>query len=177
MKKLDTSEITAKRTTLKEREQRLMESSWFLNRKLFGDDCGIDINDFDGASYAFFLDNVPSVEALVEGLAELSPLADDALSIAEQMTLRDFAEFKLALARERRLRKIERGIEAAESKNQLLLPGFPPEITGGSMPDKYLALLCPASFVPAAMLAEKFEVPLGAAILRLSELHPRKKQE
>ena len=139
------------RWTLTERLET-PEGGWTLSRALFGD-VGADIYDFEMFNYVYLLDHATSREALVNGLRELSPLADDALDIAEQMTEGDFYDFKIALAH-------ERGISArgdGESK----------------MPDKYYALILPERLITAIGLAQKAEVPLGAAIIRMMEFEKK----
>ena len=126
-------------------EAKLMEiPTWQVSRELFGN-TGADINDFELFNYAYFLDNAKSLEDLVRGLEELSPLADDALDIARTMTERDFCDFKLALVHERK---------QEESR----------------MPEKFVRLLLPDNFMIGQPMAEKFEVPLGAAVIRLIEI-------
>jgi len=117
-------------------------SSWNLSRDLFGD-VGADINDFEAYNYIYFLDNVKSIEDLLEGLCQLSPLADDALEVAEHMDQQDFYEFKLALAYERR----------QDSK----------------LPNKYSALVIPNWFIYAIPVTDKCKIPLGAALIRVIE--------
>ena len=92
------------RATLDEQERlelKLEDYGWSVSRDLFGD-TGADINDFEIYNYTHFLDNVKSQKDLLEGLRQLSPLADDALEVAEQMNHQDFYEFKTALAYERK---------------------------------------------------------------------------
>lgn len=124
-------------------EERLQDR-WTLPHELFGD-IGSDIHDFELHNYTYFLDNVISRENLVMGLQELSPLADDALRVAERMTDGDFRRFKTALQVERR------------QENTV-------------MPEKYFSLLIPKIFITAMQIAERFQVPLGAAAIRVIEL-------
>lgn len=140
------------RATLEEKTKlmrRLDENnfSWCLSTNLFGD-TGCDIYDFEIYNYTYFLDNVRSIEDLLEGLKQLSPFVDDALAVAERMSYQDFVDFKLALAYEHRLAK-----ENGNSK----------------MPKKYMPLVVPKWFIPALHIAEKFEAPLGIALIRLVE--------
>ncbi|MFH1582182.1 MAG: hypothetical protein ABIA08_00230 [bacterium] len=128
------------RWSLSERENE----AWFLSEKLFGD-TGADIYDFEANNYVYFLDNVSSHDELVEGLRQLSPLIDDVLSIAEGINEQEFRRFKRLLVKERR----------GEYSN---------------MPKKFRTLIMPAQFIPATLLANRFEVPLGTALVRLIEL-------
>ena len=132
------------RWTLEEREELF---AWQLSSQLFGD-TGWNMNDFDASNYVYFLDTVGSLEDLVEGLRELSPLADDALDIAEAMTPQDFFDFKLCLAHERGRGKID----------------------GSKMTKRYRQLCIPKRFVKGCIMAQQFEVPLGAALQRMAEL-------
>ena len=113
------------RTTFQERQDSVW---WDLSHELFGDAWG-DINDFELTDYRYFLDNVGSLEDLKRGLYELSPLADDALSVAEVMNNLDFAVFKLSLVQERE-----------SSRFQLQQQS--------TMPKKFLALVAPSKFIP-----------------------------
>lgn len=101
-------------------------------------------------SIIYLLDNATSHEALVNGLRELSPLTDDALKIAEQMSDQDFYDFKIALAHERGL-------------------SMHGEV-GSKLPKKYLALVLPRRLIAATELAQKAQAPLGAVIIRMMEL-------
>jgi len=124
--------------------ERLSSQGWTLSPNLFGDaEC--DIHGFDIKNYKYLLNHVTSRDELVQGLRELSPLADDALAIAEEMTKRDFRVFKRALVRER-----------------------DEEIESG-MPQKYQALLMPQQFIFATTLAEKYDATLGAVLIRSME--------
>ena len=121
--------------------------NWCVSSDLFGD-VGADINDFEGYNYSYFLDQVRSLEDFITGLADLSPLADDALDIAEVMSGADFLEFKICLAHER---------------GQAAMGNF-----GFSrMPARFLPLLVPRLFIKGAHLAATFGVPLGAAVIRI----------
>lgn len=113
-----------------------------LDPKLFGD-IGADIYDFEETNWKFFLDNVGSLEDLLKGLHQLTPWVDDALGIAEHMNVQDFRKFKKALAKERLGEK--------------------------RMPRKYHALIIPEKFILGSILAEKFEVSLGTAMVQLTE--------
>jgi len=125
------------------RERLDAREKWDLSPDLFGD-VGADINDFEAYNYAYLLDHAKSLDDLIQGLSELSPLADEALEVAEQMNNKDFAEFKRALERER-LQK------------------------DSSMPSRYMPLLVPKRFVSAGIVAEMCVMPLGAAIIRIME--------
>ena len=97
----------------------------------------------------YFLDNVLSREDLIEGLALLSPFADDALDIAKVMSSRDFAVFKLALPKERR---------AALGEIQ------------SAMPQKFFNLLVPDEFMFPSMRSKEFGVSLGVMLWRSMEI-------
>jgi len=117
---------------------------WILSERLFG---GMtEINDFEASHYNYFLDHVSSLNELITGLQELSPLADNALSIAENMNEREFQRFKSALKKERNR-----------------------EFTS-ALPKKFGPLLLPNNFISATMLAEKYEVALGVALIQLAEI-------
>jgi hypothetical protein len=133
------------RMTLEERWRKELEDCerWVPSSNLFGD-TGSDIRDFEIYNWLYFLDNVNSLEDLLEGLYQLSPLADDALEVAEQMSKQDFRKFKKALAKER------------EGENR-------------TEPRKYQPLLIPKRFTLGALVAEKFEVSLGMAVIQLME--------
>lgn len=126
-------------------EKKLNEDWWILPKGLFGEDVEVDMDDFELCNYKFFLDNVKSVSQLLEGLQHLSPLADDALAVVEKMKRRDFIEFKKALQYERKMK---------DSK----------------LPEEYTPLVIPQKFIRASLLSEKFEVPLGTALIRMMEL-------
>lgn len=126
-------------------EDKLMEGRWELSSCLFCDK-GADIYDFEIFNYNYLLDNSKTLKDLLAGLVELSPLADDALEIAKYMTSKDFYDFKLALIYERKLCKGEENGESLIS-------------------EKYSVLLIPRLFMYAFFIAEKFEVPLGAALI------------
>jgi len=121
---------------------------WSLSYDLFGD-FGIDIYDFNMNDYNFFLDNVSSLEDLLKGLEQLSPLADDALEIAKQMANPDFYKFKKALQYERQHYKRQEKVS--------------------KMPSRYYALLIPNWFVYALPIADKCKIPLGGALIRCIE--------
>jgi hypothetical protein len=105
--------------------------------------------DFETENYTYFLDNVLSREDLIEGLALLSPFADDALDIAKVMSSRDFAVFKLALPKERR---------AALGEIQ------------SAMPQKFFNLLVPDEFMFPSMRSKEFGVSLGVMLWRSMEI-------
>ncbi len=133
-----------RRWTLEERFNQ--EKDWKISPRLFGD-CGADINDFELHNYNYLLDHARSVQDIVNGLRELSPLVDDALEVAEKMREADFYEFKLALA-------YERGhIDYEVSK----------------IPDRYFPLVIPKRFFNAVHLADKYLAPLGAMLIRIME--------
>lgn len=114
-----------------------------LSKELFGN-TGCDIYDFLIENYTYFLDNVTCCEDLVEGLKQLSPFADDALLIAQGMSKQKFNKFKHTLIKERR------GEESNASKN-------------------FRIITMPKRFLPATLLADKFQVPLGTALIQLLE--------
>jgi hypothetical protein len=120
---------------------------WSVSKELFGD-TGCDIHDFESYNYVYFLDNVNSLEDLVKGLTELSPLFDEALIVARKMTENDFFDFKLQLAHERKIVKSE---IYEESKLQR----------------KYFPIVLPSIFISAHLITEKYEVPLGVALIRI----------
>ena len=101
---------------------------------------------FDFGDYVYFLDHVQSLGDLVLGLYELSPLADDALVVAETMTPADFSIFKVSLAQER------------EKRDNSVLS------------EREQIIILPWRFVHAALLAEKYQVPFGAALIRIMDL-------
>lgn len=150
-----------KRLSVFEKRQRQVEhnldkgyGSWDLSTSLFSSS-GEDMEDIycfgdsEKSGYAPFLDRVQTLTDLRRGLKGLSPLADDALAVAEAMAEADFVDFKLCLAHERRIANDSEG----ESK----------------MPKRYLPLLLPSAFLRAAPIAQKFNVPLGVAAVRLVE--------
>lgn len=130
---------------LKVRLFERIDDGWYLSSELFGDK-GADIYDFQIENYIHFLANVESREDLIRGIRELNPLLelDGTLEVAENMTDEEFSRFKELL-------KLERCQE--ESK----------------MSKKYYNLLLPKIFIIALPLAEKTEVPLGTALIRVLE--------
>lgn len=127
-----------------------LQGQWYLPADLFGRDSfgdgNCEINDFGTEDYVYFLNNVKTLEEMIEGFRHLSPLADDALSAAKSMNGADFQRFKKALAYERRQDEKRR------------------------MPKKYLSLVLPERFLDGYVLAEEFRVTLGTALIRLVEL-------
>lgn len=144
------SEMERKRWTFAERAERMWAVSsgygWHLSPELFGD-VGCNINDFMTFNYVHLLDHAWSVEDLIAGLQELSPIADDALDVAIAMTAVDFAVFKLARARDK------------ASGNQ----------GPTAVPQQFFPLLIPARFIKGVAIAEKFNAPLGAVLIREME--------
>lgn len=136
------TEDTKTRWSFEER-QEMGENCWTLSEELFGD-VGCDINDFQIDNYTYFLDNVKSCENLIRGLRQLSPLADDALLIAESMSEREFHKFKRVLVKER----------CGEYSNA---------------PKKFRVIIIPKRFTPAIPLVDKCQVPLGAVLIKLIE--------
>lgn len=149
MKKRANSPAVTQRPTL---EERLEAYPWELS-ELFGD--MMDINDFESHHYVHFLNKVKSVEDLREGLYQLSPLANDALEIAERMTKKGFASFKRTLLSAR--------IESGENQLPLFGEARKRDIS------KYAALLVPRGFILASEIADKFHVSLGVALIRIME--------
>lgn len=137
----------APRKTLAERMDE-DSGGWNFPQGLFGN--AADINDFEFDAYRYFLDNVESLSDLIEGLAHLSPFADDALDVAEKMSLKDFVRFKKALARMRE----------QVAKDRQAPPKFP---------RRYETLVVPAKFLEASFLASRFQAPLGVAMIRIAE--------
>jgi len=125
-------------------EKKLNGYWWGLPKELFSGDGGVDMNDFELCNYRFFLNNVKSVNQLLEGLQHLSPLADDALAVAEKMKEQDFLSFKKVLQYERKMK---------DSK----------------LPNEYTPLVIPQRFIQAGLLSEKFGVSLGTALIRMME--------
>ena len=125
-------------------EKKLNEYWWGLPKELFGGDAGVDMHDFELYNYRFFLDDVKSVNQLLEGLQHLSPLADDALVVVEKMKEQDFLIFREALQYERKMK---------DSK----------------LPNEYTPLVIPQRFIQAGLLSEKFGVSLGTALIRIME--------
>lgn len=121
-------------------------SEWLPPKRLFGPPSMVDINDFEETHYNYFLDHVSSWEDLIAGLEALSPLADDALTVAKKMGYPGFKEFR-AIIRDRNKMESE------------------PEIA-----DKFRVILLPSKFLTATIIAEKYQVCLGAALVRLMEL-------
>lgn len=121
---------------------------WELSYRLFGN-IGYNIYDFEMGNYVYFLDNVKSLADLIEGFIQLSPLANDALEVAEQMNENDFYDFKIDLAHERSI------CQRYEMDS--------------IFPARYIPLLIPEQFVLGSLLADKFIVPLGTALIRIIE--------
>ena len=127
-----------------------LKGPWYLPTNLFCKSSfregGCEIIDFESEDYVYFLDNVKTLEEIIEGFHCLSPLADDALRVAESMSHKDFIKFKKALSYERR--------QEENSK----------------MPKKYQTIVIPDRFVNAALITEEYQVSLGTALIRLAEL-------
>lgn len=110
-----------------------------------------DIMTFEPEDYTYFLDRVAtSRKRLIEGLSELSPFADDALTVAEQMSDLDFSRFRQALAKERQ--------RAGD-----------PRISG-IFPAKWQCILLPAAFIQAAPARIQYGAPLGCVLIKLAEI-------
>ena len=134
-------------------EQRLkleekLDNEWILPMHLFGvlGDVCVDIHDFEEYNYVHFIDNVGSLTELREGLQHLSPLADEALTVAANMDDEEFYRFKTDLKHERE--------------------GY------SEMPEKYLPLVIPPKFILATLLADKYQVSLGLVLIRTIEVEP-----
>lgn len=121
------------------------KDGWDLPQRLFPTSDGL-IHDFEVDDYVAFLNSVVSHSDLVEGLQNLSSLADDALIRAQEMTSEDFGRFKEAMARERDLSEAQ-------------------EESGSQMPEEWLPILMPERFLQAYLMAQSFNVPLGARLL------------
>lgn len=133
---------------LQEKVEGKLNKDWGLSQTV----CppyGYDIYGFRESDYVSFLDTVRTLSDLCSGLRELSPFADDALAVAETMNEMEFIEFKLCLAHERRIARVGYG----ESK---LLP-------------RHSSLVVPRFFLQASPIAERFNVPIGATMVRLIE--------
>lgn len=118
---------------------------WKVSKELFGN-VGIDIYDFEMSNYIFFLDNVATLEDLIRGLQELSPLVDDALAIAKKMNEKDFYRFRKALPRERA---------------SALIDGQ------SHMSNKFQGLLLPQLILSSMFLVEEFQVALGVMMITI----------
>ncbi len=126
-----------------------------LSEHLFSDknanrECKVDIHSFGddsdmGGSYTYFLDNIRSLDELIQGLEELSPFADDALEIARSMTMQDFYDFKLALPFERNGKDWQ-------------------------MPDRFSSLVLPTRILKGMFLSQKAGAPLGTTLVRMLEV-------
>ena len=136
----ETSENIKRKWSFGERQKMMEEKKWTLSSKLFGD-VGCDIYDFEADNYVYFLNNIASRDELVAGLLELSPLAEDALPVVENINNKGFQEFKKILINERRGKDSD-------------------------MPEKFRTLILPERFIHAALLADEYCVPLGAALVR-----------
>ena len=128
-------------------EEKLREG-WRIPQELFGDVGATDIYDFEIHNYRFLLDNASSLGKLLEGLHHLSPLMDDALAVAKTMEEKDFYDFKIALAHERRV-----AMEGGESK----------------MPLRYGQLVLPQSILETGNLPERVNVTLGVVLIRMTD--------
>ena len=146
---MDNSPNEKKRWTISERLDIDHSDDWILSEHLFGDGM-IDINDFESNNYNYFLDHVASLDELIAGLQQLSPLADDALSVAENMNERKFQRFKSALKAER------------DCKSR------------SAFPKKLGSLILPINFIQATVLTEIYEVSLGVALIKLDEKNQQK---
>ena len=124
-------------------ESKLL-GGWRLPGKFFGENCNLDIYDFEVCNYNFLLDNSKSKSELLKGLEYLSPLTDDTLIIVKNMSDREFANFKEILKYER--------LKSLKSK----------------MSDKYFSLIMPDNFFLASSISKQFDVPLGVILIKLS---------
>ena len=127
-----------------------LRSHWDLPTDLFGKTTfgngGCEIIDFEPEDYVYFLDNVKNLENMIEGFRCLSPLADDALKVAESMGKSEFNKFKKLLSYERHKEETR------------------------TLSKKYLPLVIPKRFFDAYVLSEEYQVSLGIALIRLAEL-------
>jgi len=147
---MNSSTQEKKRWTITERlDIDQAPNEWFLSKDLFGNNM-IDVYDFEPANYNYFLDRVTSLADLIKGLQELSPLADDALSAAEKMNERDFQLFKASLTKERT------------------------HEIGSAFPKRFYPLIMPKKFISATIIAEKYEVCLGVALIQLAKIEQQK---
>lgn len=128
--------------------KKSLRADFWLPKGLFSNKW-CDLSEFESFNYTYFLDNAGSLQDLLKGLEELSPFADDALEVARSMTEQDFCDFKLALVHERK---------HGESR----------------MPERFSCLLIPDRFIAGQLVAEKFDVPLGAALIRIMEMEAEK---
>lgn len=117
----------------------------------------VSMYDFEMEHYIYMLDNVESREQLVSALQELSPLADDALSVAEWMTSVEFAEFREIVPRHHQA--VREGVEPQEE-----------------VPEQFLKIMLPDQFLYAIPLAEKGVISLGVALVRSWEVIFSKKR-
>ena len=132
-----------------------VESGYPVSSKLFGD-VGAGIFDFEFYNYNYLLDNVETLEALVEGLEQLSPFADDALEITKTFSVEDFDRFKTDLSEERALS------DKAD--------------TDSTFPHDWLPILIPSRFIEAQLLSSAARAPLGAALIRIALIERHSKQ-
>lgn len=132
-----------------------LSARWTLPSDLFPDtdfpSLEIEIYDFEFSHYNSFLDSVNSPGDLLRGLEELSPFANDALAIAEKLGEDDFRKFKTALALER-----STATDRIDQRSEI--------------PQKWLPIVLPVRFIQAQLLAEEYEVCLGAALVRLMRI-------
>ena len=127
----------------KERLEEKLSEGWLLSPELFGD-VGADIHDFFIGNYVYFLNNVNSLDKLLEGLRQLSPLADDALKVASRINREEFDYFKINI------------------------PNYRKGLRGNH---KYRRLLIPERFLEVSLseIPEKCQVPDGTALIRMME--------
>ena len=114
-------------------------------------DCPFDMYSFDDMDvYRYFIDHVPTLAMLREGLHQLSPYADDALRRASRMSEAEFTEFMAAVVHERHIVALGHGDTKMKTEDG--------------------CLLLPNRFMDAILLANTAGCPLGAALIRLYEL-------
>ena len=141
------------RRTLKEMQELIIGDSTHLSTRLFGPHTeglsSLPLIDFQWDNYLYFLEHVGSLDDLVDGLAQLSPFADDALDAAEGMSHMDFADFKIALPQERR---------AAHGDGV------------SRMPKKFHAILLPKHFIIPIKLSKQAAASLMVTTMRYLEV-------
>jgi len=141
---LDLEKSEKTRWTLQDRQNS--QEPWLLCYEFFGEGKrDVEIYDFGAPNYTLFLDRATSKPVLIEGLCQLSPLADDALKLAEGLSPVEFLEFRETLTKER-------------------------SGTHTHRTSKFFEILVPRGFVEAQIISEIFEVSLGHTLIGLMEL-------
>jgi len=154
-------QLKARRRNLRQL-QKLFYGEYYLPNRLFQCESSNELTDFEITDYNRFLDTVETLEDLIEGLAELSPFADDALDVAESMTANDFTIFKLALIHERKI-----AFRLKDwNPNQLILIDIPgEEIPESKMPSQFAPILLPIKFIDAHFIAKIAQTSLSVAMI------------